>query len=107
MSHVLSESDWLSNRNNAMKMLVWCIGSTFAASSFLNSINQYVPPPVTPALIRRIRSLALDHRKCRENIPGTLLRLASSDTGTVSLPLSCSESTASPTILRDGRFVAE
>ena len=80
MSHVLSESEWLSNRNNAMKILVWCIGSTFSASSFLNSINQYVLPPITPDLIRRIRSLALDHRKCRENIPGTILRLASSNT---------------------------
>ena len=81
MSRVLSESEWLSNKNNAMKVMVWCIGCTYLASTFVNSINEYILAPVTAESIRRIRMIALDNDKYIKKVPSSILNLMSTLSG--------------------------
>ena len=73
MSYELCESAWLSSRNNALKVLAWCIGSYSLASSFVKSVENYVLLPISSDSIRRMRMTMIDHEKGRTNIATCLL----------------------------------
>ena len=75
MNKILSETEWLSNKTNTLKVLAWCIGSTYLANSLAASVYWYVLSPITPDDIRRIRSNSIDRDNCIHQIPVCLLTL--------------------------------
>ena len=79
LSHQLAESEWLSNKNNAIKILVWCIGSSYLATLYANSIDYYVVMPITGEYTRRIRMSLMDQEKYYSDVPCSILSLASSN----------------------------
>lgn len=96
LSHQLAESEWLSNKNNAIKILVWCIGSSYLATLYANSIDYYVVLPITGEYTRRIRMNLMDQEKYYSDVPCSILSLASSnDTGSLkqSVPTSSQSAT--------------
>ena len=79
LSHQLAESEWLSNKNNAIKILVWCIGSSYLATLYANSVDYYVVLPITGEYTRRIRLSLMDQEKYYSDVPCSILSLASSN----------------------------
>lgn len=75
MNKILSENEWLNNKTNTLKVLSWCIGSTYLANSLAASVYWYVLSPITPDDIRRIRSNSIDRDDCIHQIPVCLLTL--------------------------------
>ena len=73
MSYELCENKWLASRNNALKVLAWCVGSYSLASSFVRSVENYVLMPISSDSIRRMRMTMVDHEKGRANIATCLL----------------------------------
>lgn len=73
MSYELCESKWLASRNNALKVLTWCVGSCSLASSFASSVENYVLMPISSESVRRMRMTMIDHEKGRANIATCLL----------------------------------
>ena len=73
----LSESDWLSSKSNALRILVWCVGSSYLATTFAASINRYVLGSVSSDAIRRIRLMMADEEQFFVFVPGSLLSLVS------------------------------
>ena len=60
-----------------MKILVWCIGSSYLATIFANSINYYVALPISSEGIRRIRLNVIDQEHFYSDVPCSLLKLVS------------------------------
>ena len=85
MAVCLSKSEWLSNKNNALRTLMWCVGGSFAATAFAASIDRYVLGTVSSDAIRRIRLMMVDEEQFFVFVPGSLLSL-SSCTRRLSLP---------------------
>lgn len=79
MNHLLCDNEWLSNKNNAMKVLVWCIGSSYLATSLANGIHHYILGPVTQETIRRIRNNSIDSESLFPQVPTCLLHLVNSN----------------------------
>ena len=81
MNKILSENEWLSNKTNTLKVLAWCFGSTFVATSLAASVCWYVLCPLTPDDIRRIRCNSIDRDDCIHQIPVCLLTLVRNSYG--------------------------
>lgn len=75
MTHILSENEWLSRKSNTMKVLIWCIGSSYLASTLANSIDAYVLGPVTLESTRRVRNSYVDYKKRCIEVPSSILTL--------------------------------
>lgn len=73
----LSESEWLSNKSNALRILVWCVGSSYLATTFAVSVERYVLGSVSSDAIRRIRLMMADEEQFFVFVPGSLLSLVS------------------------------
>lgn len=84
MAVCLSNSEWLSNKNNALRTLTWCVGSSFLATTFTASINRYVLGAVSSDAVRRIRLMMVDEEQFFVFVPGSLLSLSA---GTLRLSL--------------------
>lgn len=79
MSYVLCESTWLENRNNAIKVLSWCIGNCSLATSFMERIENYILPPITSESLKRIRMTMIDCEKDRFQVADSLFALITSN----------------------------
>lgn len=75
MTHILSENEWLSRKSNSMKVLIWCIGSSYLATTLANSIDAYVLGPVTLESTRRVRNSYVDYKKRYTEVPSSILTL--------------------------------
>ena len=73
----LSESGWLSNKANALRILTWCVGNGYLANTFSASINRFVLGPVTAETTRRIRLMMTDQEQYAGFVPECLLSLVS------------------------------
>lgn len=79
LSYYLCESEWLRNRCNCSRVLVWCIGSPNLSNTFSKRIQCYTLGTVSLDEVRKLRFSLKDLRKYYPLIPNCLLKLASSN----------------------------
>lgn len=56
MGQLLSENEWLSNRNNTLRVLYWCVGNIHQATLLANSLQHYILTPFPIDSIRKIHN---------------------------------------------------